>query len=81
MNNFELYTEVQLTKDLPALGFIQGDVATIVDIIENEEGKKGYCLELFDNHGKTIEVAVVDEQSIQKPIEHGVVHYRRYSHL
>ncbi len=80
MKTFELYTEVQLAKDLPNLGFIKGDVATIVDVIQSGNGEKGYCLEFFDNQGNTIDVAVVDEQSIQKPIEHGVAHYRKYSH-
>ena len=79
MEKFELYKEVQLARDLPELGFIKGDVATVVDII-TKNGEKGYCLEFFDNHGKTLEVAVVEEDAIQKPIDHGVVHYRQYSH-
>ena len=80
MNKFELYSEVQLTKDLPGLGFIKGDVATIVEIINNNMGETGYCLEFFDNHGNTLDVAVVDENSIQRPLEHGIVHYRASTH-
>lgn len=78
MSKFELYTEVQLARDIPELGFIKGDVATIVDII-TEKGTPAYCLEFFDNHGNTLDVAVVEESAIQKPIDHGVVHYREYS--
>lgn len=77
MAEYKLYTEVQLAKALPGTGFIAGDVATIVDIIVRNS-KRGYCLEFFDNHGKTIGVTVVDEETIQKPIEHGVVNYRKY---
>lgn len=77
MVEYKLYTEVQLTKALPHTGFIAGDVATIIDIIVRND-KKGYCLEFFDNHGKTIGVTVVEEEAIRKPIEHGVVNYREY---
>ena len=80
MSKFKLYNEVQLTTDLPELRFIKGDVATIVEIINNDKGKTGYCLEFFDNHGKTLDIAVVDENSIQLPLEHGIVHYRAYTH-
>lgn len=80
MNKFDLYAEVQLAKDLPELGFITGDVATIVDIVTDNKGVTGYCLEFFDNHGNTLDVAVVEENIIRKPIEHGVVHYREFSH-
>ncbi len=80
MNKFEKYTEVQLAKDLPELGFIKGDVATVVDVITAKNGKKGYCLEFFDNRGKTLDVVVVEEEAIQKPFDHAVVHYREYMH-
>ncbi|MFP5040078.1 DUF4926 domain-containing protein [Parasediminibacterium sp. JCM 36343] len=80
MNKFELYSEVQLAKDLPELGFIKGDIATIVEIIENKNGEYGYCLEFFDGQGNTLEITVVAESAIQKPILHGVVNYREYVH-
>lgn len=47
MNNFDLYSEIQLAKDLPELGFIKGDVATIVEIVRDLKGNYGYCLEIF----------------------------------
>lgn len=81
MSKFELYSEVQLSKDIPELGFIKGDVATIVEITVNSRGETGYCLEFFDNHGRTLDVVVVGETFIQHPLEHGVVHYRTYSHI
>lgn len=80
MAKYKLYSEVQLAKNIPELGFISGDVATIVDIIHSKDNQPGYCLEFFDNHGKTIDVAIVKEEAIQNPIEHGVVNYREYQH-
>jgi len=77
--NFKTYTEVQLTKNLPELGFIEGDVATIIDIIATPDHRKAYCLEFFDAQGKTIEVAIVGEEDIRLPIEHAVVNYRQYT--
>lgn len=75
-SDFKLYTEVQLAKDLPELGFIKGDVATIIDTIITPESQKAYCLEFFDNQGNTIEVAIVAEDDIKPPLKHGVVNYR-----
>lgn len=76
--NFKLYAEVQLTKDFPELGFMEGDVATIVDIIITSNNQKTYCLEFFDAQGKTIDVALVGEADIQPPMQHAVVNYRQY---
>jgi len=76
---FGLYKEVQLAKDLPEYGFIKGDVATIIEIIEKPGKPTGYCLEFFDSQGNTLNVVVAGEDSIMPPIVHGVVHYREYS--
>lgn len=75
-NNYKLYSEIQLAKDLPEPGFIKGDVATIVDTIIIPGKHKAYCLEFFDGHGKTLQVAVVGEDAIQLPREH--VRYCRW---
>lgn len=78
VQNFKLYTEVQLTKNLPELGFMEGNVATIVDIIITSNKQKTYCLEFFDAQGKTIDVALVGETDIQPPMQYAVVNYREY---
>lgn len=39
---------MQLTKNLPRLGFIKGYVATIVAVVQNLNGTNGYCLEFFN---------------------------------
>ncbi len=72
---YPLYTEVQLAKNLPNLKFIKGDVATVVDVVETD-ATCNYCLEFFDNNGNTLDVVIVSETDIQKPLEHGVVNYR-----
>lgn len=76
--NYKLFSEVQLALNLPDLGFIKGDVATIIDTIITPDNKKAYCLEFFDSQGSTLEVAIVSEDHIQLPIVHGVVNYREY---
>ena len=50
---FKLYQQVVLARDLPDEYLQKGDVATIVEIIRLET-KNGYCLEFFDNAGKTL---------------------------
>lgn len=78
MKPFKLYTEVQLTKDIPESGFKSGDVATLVEIVKGDNGKDGYCLEFFDSGGKTLDVIIVNKSDIRKPILHGVVNYRKF---
>ena len=55
---------MQLTKPLPEYHFVKGDVATLVDIVNDKRGGKGYVLEFFDSHGKTLQVVVVAEDFI-----------------
>lgn len=76
--SFELYKQVQLTKPLPEYHFEKGDVATLVDIVNDKRGGKGYVLEFFDIHGKTLQVVVVAEDFIALPPLHAVVNYRPY---
>ncbi|MEJ7678955.1 MAG: DUF4926 domain-containing protein [Segetibacter sp.] len=75
-SDYKLYSEVQLAHNLPDLGCIKGDVATIIDAIITPENRKAYCLEFFDTQGNTLPVAIVSEDDIQLPLEHGVVNYR-----
>ncbi|GIL23223.1 MAG: hypothetical protein BroJett042_17360 [Bacteroidota bacterium] len=79
MTVYKLNSEVRLAKNLPELGLIKSDVATVIDRVQRGN-KAGYCLEFFDNNGNTILVTIVDEDAIQQPIQHGVVHYREYAH-
>lgn len=67
-SNYKLYGEVQLAKNLPELGFIKGDVATVIDSTITPENTRAYCLEFFDTQGNTLQVAIVSEDNIQLPL-------------
>ena len=75
MAKFELYTQVQLSKDLQNTIFKKGDIATIVEVIE-QQNNTGYCLEFFDAAGNTIDIAIAAEDELQNPVLHSVVNYR-----
>ena len=74
-NKFKLYQQIVLSKALPEHELQQGDVATIVEIIENEN-ITGYCLELFDSSGDTLKVIIVNESEIEEVKPHSVVNFR-----
>lgn len=75
MEKLELYSQVQLSKDLPNTIFQKGDIATVVEIIE-QKNITCYCLEFFDAAGNTIDIAIAAECELQKPVLHSVVNYR-----
>lgn len=75
---FELYKEVQLIKPLSEYGFVEGDVATLVDIVKDKTGNPGYMLEFFDNNGNTLQVVAVTKDYIAHPPKQAVVNYRPY---
>lgn len=74
--NFEMYQQVVLSKALPQYDLQKGDVATIVEIMK-QENKTGYCLEIFDNSGATLKVIIAEESEITEIKPHSVVNYRQ----
>ena len=72
---FILYQQIVLSKALPEHGLQKGDVATIVEAMENENGT-GYCLELFDSNGDTLKVIIVNESDIDEVKPHSIVNFR-----
>ncbi len=72
---YDLYQQVLLSKALPEFGLQKGDVATIVEKIE-QESNIGYCLEFFDSSGATLKVIIVGEPDIEEVKPHSVVNYR-----
>jgi hypothetical protein len=74
-NQFKLYQQVVLSRDLPEENLQKGDVATIVEIIV-KENKTGYCLEFFDNEGNTLKVIIVSDADISEVKPHSIVNYR-----
>ncbi len=72
---FRIYQQVVLSRTLPEHLLEKGDVATIVEIIE-EKSKTGYVLEIFDVNGETLKVIVAQESDISEVKPHSVVNYR-----
>jgi len=75
---YPLFTRVALRKDFPEYGLYSGDVATIVDMHEGEQGQEtGYSLEVFNAVGETIAVLVVEESKIEPVKKNEIFHVRR----
>ena len=72
------YSEVQLAKSIPDLGFQIGDAATVVEVVKDLTNNIGYVLEFFDNEGKTLKVLTVDASYVTQVKSHSVVNYRPY---
>jgi len=62
----ELYSEVSLLRDFPEEGLLAGDVAVLVDIVENEAGEAGAVLEIFNAVGDSIAVSSVPLSAISQ---------------
>ena len=73
---FKLYQQVILSKALPDYNLQKGDLATIIEIIRNEN-KTGFCLEIFDNDDNTLKVIIVDESEISEIKPHSIINYRQ----
>ena len=58
---YELFSRVALTENLPKYKLCRGDVATIVEYHPISEGEDGYSLEVFNATGETIAVITVAE--------------------
>lgn len=63
--SLELYKQVALVRDLPAINLYQGDVAVLVDLIEHPSGgERGAILEVFNAIGESIQVVTVPISAI-----------------
>jgi hypothetical protein len=76
--DFKLYSQVQITQPLPEYGFEKGDIATLVEVVNDKQGGLGYVLEFFDSSGSTLQVVAVPENFVAHPPKHAVVNYRPY---
>jgi len=63
----ELYKEAAFARDVPDRGIKKGDVATVIDYLDDPE--PGYALEVFDALGDTVDVVSVPEYYLE-PIRH-----------
>jgi hypothetical protein len=66
---FELFSEVKLTKDLPEDRLLKGMTAIIVDYCPRPEGgEDGYILEVLDTHQKAFTVIAVEASNIESAV-------------
>ncbi|MFM8294964.1 MAG: DUF4926 domain-containing protein [Microcystaceae cyanobacterium] len=70
--DYELFSRVALTENLPQYKLCRGDVATIVEHHPVSEGEDGYSLEVFNATGETIAVITVAESQIT-PLSHNTI--------
>lgn len=73
--NYELYEEVALAKNLSKTKFKKGDIASIVDIMENS-GKKVYMIEFFSSLGDSLGRFEVDESYLTPLRADSIPHMR-----
>ena len=63
---FDMFSEVQLTEDLPESNLSRGTHAIIVDYCPSPEGQEdGYVLEVLNNQGKAYTVIAVEVSKIE----------------
>lgn len=73
--DYELYQEVALKKNLPKTKFKKGDIASIIDITENN-GKKIYTIEFFSSLGDSFGKFEVGEDFITPLRADSIPHMR-----
>ncbi len=62
----ELYERIALTRDVPEERLKKGDVATLVEYLENPSGgEQGAILEIFNVMGDSIDIATVPVSAIE----------------
>lgn len=64
----QMFKEAAFTCDVPDRGIKKGDIATVIDYLDDPE--PGYVLEVFDALGHTVDVLSVPESYLE-PIREG----------
>jgi hypothetical protein len=65
--NFELYSDVVLSCDIPEDGLRAGDIGTVVERHDVPGTETGYSIEFFDLLGDTVAVVAVSASSLRVP--------------
>ncbi len=65
--NFDLFSDVILTADLPEHNLCAGDVGTVVERHEVPGKDVGYSVEFFDMTGHTVAVVTVPSTALRAP--------------
>jgi Domain of unknown function (DUF4926) len=65
---FDMYSDVILTRDVPAYGVRAGDVGTVVERhVVPGVSEEGYSVEFFDMTGNTVGVVTVPSGGLRVP--------------
>lgn len=74
----KLYTEIYFNQNIDKFSIRKGDIGTIVDYFPtiDESQPDGYCIEVFDAYGNTINVVTVDESKISAIKQNSVLSVR-----
>ena len=76
----ELFQKVSLAKDLEKYGLKKGDVATLIDFIDNPDGgEQGCILEVLNALGESINVITVPFSYIESLKSDEILSVRVYS--
>jgi hypothetical protein len=76
-----LYSRVVVTRNLPAEGLREGDIATIVELVEHPSGgETGAILEIFNVMSESIGIATVPLSSVT-PLSHEYIPAARLAPL
>jgi len=62
---YALFTDMALSRDLPAHGLRRGDVVRLVDRHTSPDGEDGYSIEVFNALGTTVAIAAVDASALE----------------
>jgi hypothetical protein len=65
--NFEMFSDVILTTDLPESGLCVGDIGTVVERDDVPGKETGYSVEFFDMTGRTAAVVTVPASGLGMP--------------
>lgn len=74
---FKLFTDMALTRNIPAHGLRRGDVVRLVDHHVGDDGKEGYSIEVFNAVGDTVLVTAIDEAALAPLHDDEVLSVRR----
>jgi hypothetical protein len=65
--DFDMFSDVILTVELPESGLCAGDIGTVVERHDVPGKETGYSVEFFDMTGRTVAVVTVQGRVLREP--------------
>ena len=72
-----LFTDMALTRDVPAHNLRRGDVVRLVEHHTGRDGSEGYSIEVLNALGDTVAVTTVEESALERLHNDEVLSVRR----